>query len=389
MKICYISREYPPETDWGGIATYVHEIAQGMVAHGFEVTVISQAVQKESTQRVDGITVHRVLPDNLFERLPLMWRFKQHFPAFSYAAARKFKEIYKTEQFDLVESAECDADSLFVHFQTKKPPVLVRFHLSKKFIDHINGQPNKHKSTHWAERQVLKRADYFSSPSRALVDRQFELFSMDSRPVTVIPNPIDTDLFAPDPSLKEDDHLLYVGRLQYLKGVDLIAEALPILCEQRPKLRCTFLGGDTDYKEGVTWKRHILNIVPDQFHNRLHFDMVSRRSLIQWYNRASLAIFPSRWENFPYVLLESMSTGTPAAITAVGGMPEIVTPGKDGLIIPDHTPEAVISTVLEGFTNPEQLRKMGQHARDKIVQHYGIDSVAQSMAQYYRGLSAQ
>jgi glycosyltransferase involved in cell wall biosynthesis len=79
-------------------------------------------------------------------------------------------------------------------------------------------------------------------------------------------------------------------------------------------------------------------------------------------------------DGIPTALLEAMATGLPAVVTGAGSILEVVEHGKDGVVVPQHDPEALAGAIEQMFRNPEQRRRMGRQAADKIRKKFDVAS---------------
>src|SRR5271156_959197 len=116
MKICLISREYPPDTGWGGIGTFTHHLAKGLVDIGHQVDVVSLAKDKAG-QTVDGkIRIHRVEPYLQDADLGLVARampYSRYVISTSIALWRKCLALHEQRPFDVIDTPELLAEGFF------------------------------------------------------------------------------------------------------------------------------------------------------------------------------------------------------------------------------------------------------------------------------------
>lgn len=381
--ICFISREYPPETGWGGIGSYVYEMAHGLRGLGHQVSVISQAVGTQPSIYDDnGVTVCRV-PVPPMERLRFFWRYTHHIPLFAIAAFRAFRMIHRRHPVDIIEAAEYNAESFVAQLLRVAPPIVVRLHTPMKAIDLLNGKRPSKKFLYWCENWAITHAAAVSAPSHAVVQKTFEEFPILRREVSVIPNPLNTALYRCNGVRKKPETVLFVGRLEKRKGIDVLSGALPLILDRRPTVQFWFVGGDGLHESGLRWSEYIRTIVPEDFHEQLIFQRVERSKLPGIMAAAALAVFPSHWENFPYVLLETMSSGTPALVSVSGGMPEIVDDSVNGFYLEHNTPECLAHTVLRILSNEPRLRIMGERASEKIRECFDTQVIVPRMLLFY------
>ena len=161
--------------------------------------------------------------------------------------------------------------------------------------------------------------------------------------IRVIPNGVDLMSFAPAKrdqarrmsGLPEDATiLLTVGAVYSWKGQHLVIEALPFLRKQYPGILYLLVGGSRAEESSYvpSLKRRVAELGLEE-----HVRFVGSRphaELVRWFNAADLFVLPTRSEGCPNVLLESLACGVPVVATEVGGVPEIIRHGRDGLLVP-------------------------------------------------------
>ena len=189
--------------------------------------------------------------------------------------------------------------------------------------------------------------------------------------IEIIPNGIDLDVFSPAPRSWTPPHLLFVGRLVYQKGLDLLLVALAKLINL--KWEMTFVGDGSQLEE-LKQMAFSLGI-----QDRICFaGWRSRDELIHYYQEANLFVFPSRHEGMPNALLEAMSSGLPAIATRIAGNEELVLDRHSGLLIPPNDIEALKDALHELLTKEDLCREMGTAAREYIASSYSWKVTAQT-----------
>jgi len=167
----------------------------------------------------------------------------------------------------------------------------------------------------------------------------------------------------------------------------LLSEALPAVLERCPDVCVRFVGADGVDEVGRSWRSRILDRVPAEQHSRVAFEQVPRAELVERYRTASLCVVPSTWENFPYVALEAMASGTPVVATRTGGLPEIVRHGRTGLLVPGDHSQGLADAICELMNDPERLAEMGIAARREAEYSFSGSKVAEQMVAMYREVS--
>ncbi|MFB7360414.1 D-inositol-3-phosphate glycosyltransferase, partial [Streptomyces gardneri] len=157
---------------------------------------------------------------------------------------------------------------------------------------------------------------------------------------------------------------LYAGRIQPLKGPDVLVRAVAELLRQEPGLRRRLLvpvvGGHSGAsREGTAWKlagelgvTDVLRACPP----------VPQEELADWYRAADVLVVPSRSESFGLVALEAQACGTPVLAAAVGGLPTAVRDGVTGLLVHGHDPVEYARRLRWLAAHPEEVRAMGEAA---------------------------
>lgn len=383
LHVCYISQEYPPETGWGGIGSYTYEMAHALVKHGHRVTVISRAVERESSTDDRGVTIHRVLPKPEWGRFPLVWRMNRIWPGFAWAAMLKLRAISRECPVDIVEAAEGRADGFFVAFMPHRPKLVTRLHTAQIFVDRLNGiQSPQSRWNYWFEKKSILRANLLTAPSSAVVDLTRTWLPFQKQETFVIPNPVDEATFRPA-GAERRNLIVYTGRLERRKGVHVIAAAIPKVLERLPATEFLFIGSDGPDYDGVKWTKKLLDAVPMHLRKQLRFEQKTREGLVSAYQEAAVCILPSVWENFPYALLEAMACGAPVVASDCGGFPELIEHGVSGFLIPVDDPEALSARIVELLSEPSVSKSIGQQARQRVEDFFSARQVVPNMVAAY------
>lgn len=191
-----------------------------------------------------------------------------------------------------------------------------------------------------------------------------------------IPHAVDTDLFRPGGQRKRSHltRVLYVGQLEYRKGVDLLIDIYREHYRDRSDLEFEFVG------KGPYGKR-IKALASQQTNLRYDGYIQDVQQLAEVYRRADLLVLPSRktsaWEElFGIVLIEAMASGLPVIATDCIGPLEIVRDGKFGWIARQGEKDHLLSRLDRLISSPDTVARMGKAARDEAVTRYDIRVLA-------------
>jgi glycosyltransferase involved in cell wall biosynthesis len=387
LHVCFVSQEYPPETGWGGIGAYTYEMAHGLARAGHRVTVLSLSQGPDTVRRTGEMEVHRLRARPDWGRWRGLWRLNRFWPGFAWAAARRLGELHAHSPVDVVEAAECRADSLFLPLLRRGPAVVVRLHTPWVFVDRLNGivPDRKKRFIYRQEAWAIRSAARVTAPSQAVVELTDTWVPLRKRAVSVVPNPVNAQTYAPVTGERADE-VLVVGRLEQRKGAGLLAEALPTVLRRCPRSSFRFVGSDGVDATGRSWRERLLEGVPPAERSRVHFEQVSRDELIRRYHRAAVCVLPSVWENFPYALLEAMACGVPAVGTRTGGLPELIEDGASGLIVPPADAPALADGLCALLQDAGLRDRMGRAARRQVEERFSVEKVVPEMLAVYRSV---
>ena len=201
-------------------------------------------------------------------------------------------------------------------------------------------------------------------------------------------NCIDIDLFSYEK--KEPDKVrktfIFAGRLERNKGVEVLAKAIPLVVKAIPNVKIIFVGRDTQTAEGRGSMKGWLEGYFDRERIRPYIELVGdvpRTKIVGYYQQADVCVLPSLWENLPYTCLEAMSCGTPVVASRVGGLPEIITEGVDGLLFEPGSHEDLAKKMIQ-ITTGEDLNELGKKARKKIEATFNYKVIAENTIDLYQ-----
>ncbi len=399
LGIVLISEEFPPEMI-GGIATYTLDVARGLANLGHRVHVISRTWDtKESFEEIDGVQVHRTfIPDP-------SWRWGTRYVSGNFHGLRELlfwnrrvrctlDRILGAESIDVIECPEYHAQGLESALCHPGVPVIVRLHIPAFVCRRLNGvgigaSPLDTRLCEMAEYQMSRRAALITSPSRIMADDVAGPWKIERSSIRVIPNPADERLFASADHIEpEPDTVVFAGRIERRKGVETLAAAIPLIRRQRPNARFRFYGADHPSGPAgmsmVQYLRGMLNAagVPESavvFYGPQH-----RHLLPPIYRGAWVCAVPSLYESFGYTCLEAMAAGSAVVASNAGSIPELLTHGHDGLLVPPSNARALADGIVRLLSEPSLRHQLAAEARRTVMERFARDKVCQQMVNAYR-----
>jgi glycosyltransferase involved in cell wall biosynthesis len=396
LRVCLISREYPPDTGWGGIATFARHLAHGLKDLGHEVEVISLAKDKAKIVETEGIRVHRVEQYLRESELGLLARcipYSRYVVGCSAAMWQRFLELHREKPFDVVDTPELLAEGLFPAL-TKVAPLAVRLYTphSKFIADGLhNVRPSfDHQFIAMIERAAMLNADAITSPSRDLAAYVASDLNYPLERIQIVMNPIDSQVFSPDgpKSLIDPDRLkvLFVGRLEGRKGIRYLIESVPEVLKLVPEAHFYVIGDDTNTGKGQkSVLRELKQFIAKAGCSRsiTFIPRVPLDSLPGYYRSADLCVVPSLYDNSPYSCLEAMSCGCPVIGTDAGGTKEYIVPGETGNLVPAADASALAEAIVELLLNEPERRRMSVQARRRVLSVFGREEIARQTVAVY------
>jgi len=232
-------------------------------------------------------------------------------------------------------------------------PVLLQFHAGPGDIDAFVG--NLKPTARSLLRFALRRTQAIVSVSEAGSSSLADAFNLPK--VGVLPNAAPAAPASPRP-VTADAALFLGGFFDPAKGgVDLV-RALPALLEASPRLRVELAGPGEPPEELVALEGD--RVLWSAWLN----DEGKARAL----EEAGIVLMPSRSEGLPVALLEAMAYGRAVVATDVGGIPDVLRDGVDGVVVPPAEPAAFVAAVAALAENPERLARLGASARERIAE---------------------
>ena len=242
-----------------------------------------------------------------------------------------------------------------------------------------------------AETTLLRSVDGVVVSTRAEAEEMIRLYGVYPGRVAVIAPGVDLDVFWPrDRTLArerlgvtEPGVVLYVGRLEPLKGLDILVRAVADLA-MADTTRLLVVGGDPDSDELVGELGSLARSVGVA--ERVTFaGSVPQQELPWYYSAADVLVLPSHYESFGMVALEAMACGTPVVVSRVGGLKTFVRNGESGYLVPWRCSDPFSQQIEMILASPSLRRAMGDAALS-AARGMGWSGVSSRMMDFYNSL---
>lgn len=393
MRILMVSWEYPPVVI-GGLGRHVHHLSTALAAAGHDVVVLSRrpsgtdpSTHPSSDEIREGVRVIAAAQDPhefSFGTDMMAWTL-----AMGHAMIRAGLNLKKPGTGRSPRPWRPDVvhahDWLVAHpaialAQFYDVPMVSTIHATEagRHSGWVSGAISR--QVHAIESWLVRESDSLITCSASMTDEITELFGPGLAETTVIRNGIDAARwpFAPRRPRTGGAELLYVGRLEYEKGVHDLIAALPRIRRTNPGTTLTIAGDGTQQDWLVDQARKHRVLKATHFVGHLHHD-----ELLTALHRADAAVFPSHYEPFGLVALEAAAAGTPLVTSNIGGLGEAVINGQTGVSCPPRDVAALAAAVRTVLDDPAAAQRRARAARERLTSDFDWDTVAGQTAQVY------
>jgi glycosyltransferase involved in cell wall biosynthesis len=400
LSIGLVSPGWPPDAYSNGVITYVASVAEGLRALGHWVTILtSEAAPGDWGDDVYDLSrggAKRGLRHRVAD-----WLWRQIAPpvAINRRAGRGLAmaigRAVAERGIEVLEMEETFGWGTQVR-RAIRIPLSVRLH-GPWFV---NGRALGVAEDAGFRRRVaeegraIRRATSVTAPSRDVLERTRRHYGLALEHAEAIPNP--TRPVDPAGRWSADGctpgTVLFVGRFDRHKGGDLIVEAFARVLRTIPDARLCFAGPDNGLmdNDGRPWgiEEFVDDRVPEaRASGRIRLlGRVPHADLAAMRRGAMVSVVCSRYENFPGTVLEAAAMGCPIVAARVGGIPEIVRDGVDGLLHRPGDPDDLAAKIVDLLRDPARAAELGRRAAAHCEREFHPVAVAARMAAHYRRL---
>ena len=370
---------------------YVRELARELASLGCRVDVFTRNHDPDDPQVIpigEGARVIHLEAGPSASTLDDLYSYTSIFAE----AAEHFRREEGTE-YEIIHSHYWLSGIIATELSaTWKAPHLSTFHTLARTKQRARSGERESVRRATSEQRIINNADAVVVSTHIEREDIGRLYGSNGTHIEVIPPGVDPSLFKPvDPvaarqslGLPDVKTILYVGRVEPLKGLDILLRAMALL-QATSDTRLLIVGGNPD--EDAEWKR--LNTLAANLNisDIVTFTgSVSQEQLPEYYSAADVFVLPSWYESFGLVALEAMSCATPVVASRVGGLTTFIDHGKTGYLVPWRCPEAFARSLETLLENPPLRRAMGAAARD-TAERLSWSAMANKMLACYNQLT--
>ena len=375
MKICMVqSTPFPPEE---GIGNYTYNLSKTLIDKGHKVLILTRSsenrIQKEE---INGIKVIRA------PFIPL-------YPFYLYLHGKSANKIFR----------EIEQDIDIVHFHTPLPsfiktnlptittvhtPSLTDYQLVKiqSFFD-VFSKISARFVSYPQEKKIINVSEIITTSTNSIAN-ELKRHYLNGKKVIVTGNGVDENFYYPLKKKVSSNrkNILFVGRIAPEKGLFDLVECARHLCNKRSDVFFNIVGKGRDL--GKVQRKVRKFGLQNRF---IFFGQIEKNNLVKLYQNSTIFVLPSYREGIPTVLLEAMSCGLPVVATDVRGNHDLVTNGKNGILVQARNPKKLADAILKILENRKLSEKLGNAARKTIVEKYTWDNVSSKFLKCYEQLA--
>ena len=389
--------------DTGGMNVYVRDLTRTLGSLGVHVDVYTRSQDEHVPHVLHDLGYgNRVVHVKAGQEFPLPKQELQTFVPEFFIGIDEFASI-KDLEYDLIHSHYWLSGLAAIELKQKwGVPFVHMFHTLGVMKQRV-ARPEEEVEGDFrlsGEKRVLKEADCIIAATPAEMAQIQWLYQADTEKITIVPPGVDLSRFYPIPAdeAKEvigvppcDKMLLYVGRIEPLKGIDTLIEAIAYIRRNGglddPSFCLAVIGGEPDIStEGMNAEMARLK---DLCHEHGLDDLVTflgkraQDTLPYYYSAAEAVVVPSHYESFGIVALEAMACGTPVVASQVGGLAYLVQDGVTGYTVPFSDVQALADRLEELLNNPHLRDRLGEQAA-ALAQEFSWEIIAKRILNLYQ-----
>ncbi len=385
MKILVLTWEFPPRLI-GGISRHCAELYPEITKLGHEIHLVTIEVGLAPAYEViDGIHIYRVEVEPSPRDHLLTWIGNMNT-----SLQEKALALVTGQEFDLIHAHDWLVAKAAIAIKNITGLPLVATIHATEYGRHQGIHNHDSEQIHQQERAFVQEAIQTIVCSKYMHWEVDEVLGCPPDNIHTIYNgikpekkqrPQDFDFWSLRRSFATDHEkiIYYVGRMTPEKGIFVLLDAASnVLWEMEGKVKVVFVGGgNTDQLKSRAWD---LGIWDKCFFT----GFMSDSDLDKFQTVADCAVFPSLYEPFGIVALESFASHVPVVVSDAGGLPEVVRHGQTGIVTWKNNPDSLAWGILEVLRNPSYAKWLTDNAYDELRLRFNWADIAQQTAKVYR-----
>jgi len=397
MTIGLVTPYYPDKQTFNsGIANHFSILANALAQQGHRVVVLHV---RPSYTEGDNIRSQQVSPLITLITYPITLPayfnklFKNKWAVLDFllklrcmlTTFKNLNNIIKEYQLDVIETTNYYSLCYF-NFLKGKPQIPIIVRVSTTFLqimeEYYTFRSRLQKRLGGMEIAMLKKSNYLVTHTHHHAAEMERLYGITADRFHIIPHGIHLPILSSASTQNSDQiEILFVGRFEYRKGIDLLLAAIPQVLKKYEKIVFKLIGTDSDnFYENTFRDQHTVDII-----DKVMFcGSVNQEDTNQAYANCDIFVAPSRYESFGLIYIEAMSYGKPVIGLKAGGALDIIKDHYNGLLAEPTDVSSLVHQLSELIENAALRKELGTNARKTVEAKFSDEQLASNSITYYQ-----
>jgi glycosyltransferase involved in cell wall biosynthesis len=386
MKICYVGSVFPRSDDDTEVP-WLRKTVSLLIEQGHEITVFVPSFKGLKSHTIDGITVKR------FRYFPAKWEdvthdeggpnkvHKLHYKIISafyiVSGSIQLALLHRKEKFDILHVHWPFPHGILSTFAKMfyKTKVILNFHGACLLL------AQRFPYVRWFLKYFIQKADAVIVNSSFTGKKVTDIYD---RPIHVIPYGTTVEPKTAIGKSVPGRHIFSVGRMIERKGFKYLIDAMPMVIREFPDVKLTLAGGGPVREQ----LQHQINRL--QLQNSVNLPgKVSAEELERLFSQGDMFVLPAiidkngDTEGLGVVLIEAMTYKMPVIASNVGGIPDVIVPGKSGILVEEKNPSALAGAIIGLLKDPRKMQETGEMGHAFIAKEFSWKRVTGEIESLY------
>ncbi|MDA8514728.1 glycosyltransferase [Citrobacter sp. Igbk 14] len=402
LTIVLLCEDYPPNL-LGGIARFTQDKATALAQLGHKVHVIARGDEHSTVDFENGVWVHRiVVQPNVkpceIEHLNILqshWdQSKSFLDEIDRISTHRSIDIVEAPIWNVVGIAPLLSGryrvitSLMTTLKlslSSRPDLTANKELMASFVNPLIEM----------ERYMILNSDSLLAISKGILNEVQKAYSLEIDENRLFVSHLGMPDWREKSDMQEvsndnEINILFVGRLEKRKGIDLLLSIIPDIVAAYPNVSFDIVGDDSiPVDSDFTYRTKFENEFGILLNEKIKFHgKVDEIALRKHYSKCDIFVAPSRFESFGLIYVEAMMYGKPVIGCDVGGIPEVVEHNVNGILISPGNANELYEALSLLITNPSLRRKLGKEGRMRYENLFSDVQMAKSSVNMYKKIVA-
>lgn len=404
MVIVLLCEDYPPNL-LGGIARFTQDKAVALARLGHKVHVVARSLTHNTVDFEDGVWVHRIVA--VTQQIPNEYA-SLNIPQSHWDQSKSFLDeidrIALHRRVDIVEGPVWNIVGIAPLLSGRYPVVTSLMTTLRLSLPSRPDLTENERTMNTFVTPLIAMEKYLITESHGVlaisqgiareIESAYELRIAPERLFVShlgMPDWVSGDDGPRQEKSAEVINILFVGRLERRKGIDLLLKVVPVIVQRFPGVIFHIVGDDTiPFFSGQTYRERFEQENAKICGTRVHLHgKVDEDCLRRHYSGCDIFVAPSRFESFGLIYVEAMMFGKPTIGCDVGGIPEVVGHGVTGLLVPPDNESALQSALEMLIANADLRKQYGSAGREKYEECFSAEKMASSSVAMYNCILSQ